>query len=352
MSRQSVWSVASTITVGLDLGDRFSRYSEMDFATGVIAEGRLRTTAEALQRQFANREPLRIVMEVGTHSPWVSRLLEQLGHQVIVANARRVRLIYANDTKNDKVDAESLARVGRLDPKLLYPIRHRGEAAQIDLARLRARDSLVRARAQLVNHVRGAVKALGSRLPPTSTPAFARKVAPHIPDNLRPALQPLLEMIETLSQQIRAAERELESLARERYPETERLRQVAGVGAITSLCYLLTLEDPARFKNARSVGAYLGLTTRQRDSGASQPQLRITKRGDAMLRRLLVGSAQYILGPFGPDCDLRRWGLRLAERGGKNAKKRAVVAVARKLAALLYTLWISGADYQPLRRAA
>ncbi len=345
-------TVASTITVGLDLGDRFSRYSEMDCESGVMAEGRLRTTPKALLHQFANRKPLRIVMEVGTHSPWVSRLLQRWGHEVLVANARRVRLIYANDSKNDRVDAETLARVGRLDPKLLYPIRHRGEAAQVDLARLRARDNLVRARTQLINHVRGAVKTLGARLPSTSTPAFARKVAPHIPEKLRPALQPLLAMIETLSQQIGAAERELETLARERYPETDRLRQVAGVGALTALCFVLTLEDPARFNNARSVGAYLGLTTRQRESGASQPQLRITKRGDAMLRRLLVGSAQYILGPFGPDCDLKRWGLRLAERGGKNAKKRAVVAVARKLAALLYTLWVSGADYQPLRRAA
>ena len=176
-------TVAPTITVGLDLGDRFSRYSEMDCETGVIAEGRLRTTREAMQRQFANREPLRIVMEVGTHSPWVSRLLQQWGHEVLVANARRVRLIYANDSKNDKVDAETLARLGRLDPKLLSPIRHRGEVAQVDLARLRARDSLVRARTQLVNHVRGAVKALGARLPSTSTPAFARKVAPHIPDS-------------------------------------------------------------------------------------------------------------------------------------------------------------------------
>ncbi len=352
MSHTTATSCASTITVGLDLGDRFSRHCEMDFQSGVIAEGRLRTTAEALQRQFAGRESLRIVIEVGTHSPWVSRLLENLGHEVLIANARRVRLIYANDSKSDKVDAETLARVGRLDPKLLAPIRHRGEAAQADLARLRARDCLVRARTQLVNHVRGAVKSLGGRLPPTSTPAFPRKVEPHIPASLRPALQPLLEMIASLNQQIRAADRALEALARQRYPETERLRQVSGIGAITSLCYVLTLEDPARFKNGRSVGAYLGLRPRQRDSGAQSPQLRITKRGDAMLRRLLVGSAQYILGPFGPDCDLRRWGLRLAERGGKNAKKRAVVAVARKLAALLYTLWLTGADYEPLRQAA
>ncbi len=352
MSSQSTTSTRSTITVGLDLGDRFSRYSEMDLETGVIAEGRLRTTPEAVRRQFAGREPLRIVMEVGTHSPWVSRLLENLGHEVLVANARRVRLIYANDSKTDRVDAETLARIGRLDPKLLSPIRHRGETAQADLARLRARDCLVRARTQLVNHVRGAVKALGGRLPSSSTPAFVRRAVPHIPEALQPALQPLLDMIETLSRQIRAADRELEALAQERYPETVRLRQVAGVGVITALCYLLTLEDPTRFKNGRSVGAYLGLRPRQRDSGAQSPQLRITKRGDVMLRRLLVGSAQYILGPFGPDCDLKRWGLRLAERGGKNAKKRAVVAVARKLAALLYALWVRDAKYEPLRQAA
>jgi transposase len=352
MSHQTVCSTASTITVGLDLGDRFCQFCELDSETGVIAEGRLRTTAEALRHQFSGRKTLRIVMEVGTHSPWVSRLLEESGHEVLVANARRVRLIYANDSKTDKVDAETLARVGRLDPTLLAPIRHRGQAAQADLARIRARDCLVRARTQLVNHVRGAVKSIGSRLPAASTPAFVRKATPQIPESLRPALQPLLDIIDILSHQIRAADRELEALARERYPEAERLRQVAGVGVITALCYILTLEDPGRFKNGRSVGAYLGLRPRQHDSGAHSPQLRITKRGDAMLRRLLVGSAQYILGPFGPDCDLRHWGLRLAERGGKNAKKRAVVAVARKLAALLYTLWVTGADYEPLRHAA
>jgi len=115
---------------------------------------------------------------------------------------------------------------------------------------------------------------------------------------------------------------------------------------------VLTLEDPGRFRQSRAVGPYLGLCPRRDQSGGRDAQLRITKRGDAMLRRLLVSGAQYILGPFGPDTDLRRWGLRLAARGGKNAKKRAVVAVARKLATLLHRLWVSGATYQPLRAAA
>lgn len=338
-----------TITTGLDVGDRFSRYYELDRAGDVLAEGRMRTTADALGRHFANCERARVVLEVGTHSPWISRLLEELGHEVIVANARRVRLIYANDSKSDKVDAEVLARVGRMDVRLLHPIRHRGPQAQTDLALLRARECLVRARTQLINHVRGATKSVGARISSCSTPAFARRAQAEIPDMLRPALEPLIELIDVLTQQIRCADREIERHCDERYPETRRLRQIKGVGPITSLCYVLTLEDPARFKSGRSVGAYLGLKPRQRDSGDRTPQLRITKRGDAMLRRLLVNAAQYVLGPFGPDCDLRRWGLALAERGGANAKKRAVVAVARKLAQVLYALWVRDADYEPFR---
>jgi len=321
----------------------------LDADSGVIEEGRFRTTPTTLRRVFADREPMRVVIEVGTHSPWVSRLLESCGHDVLVANARKVRLIYANDSKNDQIDAETLARVGRLDPQLLSPIRHRGAEAQADLAAIRSRDCLVRARTQLINHVRGAVKAVGGRLPSSSAPAFPHKVTEHIPAELRAALDPLLQTIDTLNCEIRAADRRIAQLAAECYPETERMKQVAGIGVITSLCYVLTLEDPTRFDNSRAVGAYLGMRPRRRDSGGSSPQLRITKSGDAMLRRLLVSSAQYILGPFGPDCDLRRWGLKLAQRGGKNAKKRAVVAVARKLACMLHSMWINNTDYEPFR---
>jgi len=340
---------SAKITVGLDLGDRYSQFSMLDAHSGVIEEGRFRTTPTSLRRVFADRAPMRIVVEVGTHSPWVSRLLESCGHEVLVANARKVRLIYANDNKNDQVDAETLARVGRLDSQLLCPIRHRGVTTQVDLAAIRSRDCLVRARTQLINHVRGAVKAVGGRLPSSSAPAFPHKVAEHIPAELGTALSPLLKTIDTVSREIRAADRRIEQLVAERYPETERMKQVAGVGVITSACYVLTLEDPTRFDNSRAVGAYLGLRPRRRDSGGSSPQLRITKSGDAMLRRFLVNSAHYILGPFGPDCDLRRWGLKLAQRGGKNAKKRAVVAVARKLACMLHSMWINSTDYEPFR---
>jgi transposase len=266
---------------------------------------------------------------------------------VIVANARKLRLISENENKDDAVDAELLARVGRVDPKLLYPIQHRGAEVQADLAVVRAREALVKARGQLINHLRGAVKSVGSRLPKCSTASFHRRVEVEIPAELEVALRPLLEMIEEMSGQIRAYEEEVERLCHQKYPETELLRQVGGVGPLTSLCYVLTLEDPHRFAQSRSVGSFLGLRPGKDQSGQQDPELRITKTGNPQLRRLLVQSAQQILGPFGADCDLRRWGLQLAGRGRKNAKKRAVVAVARKLAVLLHRLWIHGEVYEP-----
>jgi len=340
-----------SITVGLDLGDRSSHCCVVDAAGSVVETGRVRTTPEALRRLFGAHPPGRVVVEVGTHSPWVSRLLAACGHEVLVANPRKLRLIYASGTKTDRLDAEALARVGRLDPQLLAPIQHRGIAAQTDLALLRSRDCLVRARTQLINHVRGTVKAQGSRLPSSSAPAFPQKVAAYLPEPLRLPLQPLLATIDHLTREIRAADARIEQVAAERYPETARLRHVAGIGPITSLCFVLTLEDPTRFPTSRAVGAYLGLRPKQRDSGARAPQLRISKCGDVMVRRLLVSAAQYIVGPLGPDCDLQRWGRTLAARGGKNAKKRAVVAVARKLACLLHCLWLHGTPYEPFRAA-
>jgi transposase len=257
-------------------------------------------------------------------------------------------LIAENDSKSDSVDAELLARLARIDPGLLKPIVHRGEQAQRDRILIQARDGFVRARTQLVNQVRGFSKSLGTRLSSCSTVTFTKKVRASEGEDLFPGLSTMLGMIDSLSEQIRGMDREIEKLSKERYPETQLLRQVPGVGPLTALCFVLTIEDPGRFAKSRSVGAYLGLRPRQRDSGEYHSQLRITKAGDRLLRRLLVTSAHYVLGPFGPDTDLRRVGLRLAERGGKAAKKRAVVAIARRLAVLLHRLWVTGEDYVPL----
>lgn len=339
------------VTVGLDLGDRYCQVCVLDEAGEVTEEGRVLTKPEALRRRFSGSDPARIVLECGTHSPWISRLLSECGHDVIVANPRKLRLIYQNDSKSDRVDALYLARVGRLDPALLAPLAHRGAETQADLALLRSRNALVRARTRLVSHVRGTCKSLGFRLPACSSDAFARTAAPRVPEELTPALSPVVAVIAQLSEEIRALDQKIEDMAKERYPETALLSQVPGVGTLTATVYVLTVEDPARFPKSRAVGSYLGLRPRQADSGTLSPQLRITKAGDEHLRWLLVGAAHYILGPFGPDSDLRRWGLNLAAQGGKRGKKRAVVAVARKLSVLLLRLWVTGEVYEPLRNA-
>jgi transposase len=337
------------MTAGLDLGDKYSYLCLVDQHSGeVIEEGRLRTSPEAFRRRFVSEQPMRIAIEAGTHSPWASRLLEECGHEVLVANARKLRLIYANKRKTDEIDAENLARLARLDPKLLYPLKHRGEESQAHMALIRSREALVGTRTQLVNHVRGTVKSFGHRLPKCPARSFHKNAPEHIPEALQPALGPILEQIGSLTERIRDYERRLETIAKDRYPETELLRQVEGIGPLTALTFVLTVEDPYRFEKSRSVGAYLGLVPSTDRSGDRDPQKRISKEGDEMLRRLLVSSAHYILGPFGSDSDLRRHGEKIASRGAKNAKKRAAVAVARKLSVLLHRLWVSGEVYDPL----
>src|ERR671912_1227198 len=278
-------------------------------------------------------------------------VVEECGHEVLVANARKLRLIYANKRKTDEIDAENLARLARVDPKLLYPLKHRSEDSQAHMTIIRSRQALVSARTQLVNHVRGAVKSFGARLPKCPARSFHKRAPEHIPEALRPAIEPILEQIASLTERIRQYDRQLETVCEEHYPETELLRQVEGIGPLTALTFVLTVEDPYRFEKSRSVGAYLGLVPARDQSGDRDPQKRISKEGDEMLRKLLVGSSHYILGPFGSDSDLRRHGEKIASRGGKNAKKRAAVAVARKLAVLLHSLWMSGEIYEPLRNA-
>jgi len=253
--------------------------------------------------------------------------------------------------KNDREDALLLARLARLDPRLLRPVQHRGEQAQADLARLKSRRLMLQTRTRLINSVRGMVKTTGLRLPKCSADSFAGQALPHLPRELVPALAPLIETIGELTQKLKTMKQELERIAEERYPETQLLRQVTGVGLICSLTYVLTLEEPARFVHSRQVGAYLGLVARQRQSGEQQPQLHITKAGDVVLRSALVQSAQYILGRYGPDSDLRRWGLKLAGEGNKARRKKAVIAVARKLSVLLHHLWSTAEVYEPLRQA-
>ena len=291
------------------------------------------------------------MIEGGTHSAWVEELLVELGHEVIVANPRQLRLIFESDSKSDGFDAEQLARLGRVDRRLLHPIQHRRRATRVDLAKARSRDALVAMRTALINHVRGTLKSFGGRLGSHKAETFHAWARERLPEALRVALEPVLATLQSLQVQIRVLDAELARLARDIYPQTTVLRQVDRVGLHTALRFVLTVEDPDRIRRSRDVAGYFGLRPRRRQSGDRDPELRITKAGDGEMRRLLVQCAQQILGPFGKDSDLRRWGLALAARGGKAAKKKAVIAVARKLAVLLLALWRTGEIYEPLRNA-
>lgn len=342
----------TTLTIGLDLGDKKHVFHILDAQGEALQEGAFAATRAGLEAMFAERAPATVAMEAGAQSAWISRALEEWGHTVLVGNSRKLRMIYASDQKCDGRDAEMLARIARFDPQLLSPIRHRGARAQSHLALLKARDALVRTRSTLINHCRGTVKAFGSRLRVCSSDCFTRKVREDVPTELLPALEPVLDTIEILCDKIKKMDQDVENLCEEQYAETNNLRTIKGVGPITALAFILTLEEPERFAKSRAVPVFLGLVPRRDQSGEVDKQLRITKAGNKYLRRLLISCAHYILGPFGEDCDLRRWGVKLSERGGKNAKKRATVAVARKLAVLLHRLWADGEAYDPLRQSA
>jgi len=346
--RDAVRPNLDRLTVGVDLGDQWSNYCILGLGGETLREGQFRTRRQEVGEFFQGLAISRVVIEVGTHSAWAREVIAGLGHEVLVANAQRMEGKKRRRRKNDRIDAAKLARLGRVDPKSLYPIQHRSTEVREDLLVIRVRDSLVESRTKLISTVRGMVKTMGARVQGCSSVSFSGKAADQIPAEVRETLEPLLRLIQTLSEEIKSYEKRIEKLGSEKYMDTKLLRQVNGVGPVTSLAYVLTLETPQRFKRSRDVGPYLGLVPQQEDSGDSQPQLGISKAGDRMLRKLLVGSAHYILGPFGPDTDLRRFGMKLCQRGGKNAKKRASVAVARKLAVLLHRLWSSGEVYEPL----
>jgi transposase len=342
-----VRSLESGSTIGVDLGDIWSHYCTLDRNGNVVDAGRFRTTPSSIEKHFSNMEAVRIAMEAGTHSIWVSEQLQQLGHEVIVANVRELRAISHSDRKSDKVDAEKLARYARLDPQILRPIAHRTVEQQQTLTMIRARDVLVRLRTAAVNAVRGLTKPCGYRLPASSTVGFAKRSLATMPAGLAQALGPVVQEIAELSRKIKAYDKAIKQLTTTAYPESQALTRVVGVGELTALTFVLTLGTKERFRKSRDVGCYLGLRPKRSQSGASDPQLGITKAGNDYLRHLLVECANHVLGPRARDSALRRWGLNLAAHGGAHAHRRAVVAVARKLAVLLHRIWVTQEPYAP-----
>lgn len=351
-TRMSPKTTKQATIIGVDVGDRETKFAILSPGVDTVEFGTIATSPESFERAFSRFSCATITLEVGAHSRWASELLSKLGHLVYVANPRQLKLIYGSVDKDDKLDAERLARLTRVDSTLLHPVTHRSNAMQADLEVLKSRRILVEVRTKIINHIRGVLKSFGFSLKKCSTKTFHKALGEALPPDLKPAFEPMLEALESVTLQISELDKTIHQLCKEDYEkESSLLQQVNGVGPIVALNFILTLGNPNRFHKSRSVGAYLGLRPRRSESGDSSPELRITKAGDKQLRTLLIQSAHYILGPLGKDCDLKRWGLRKAE-GGRRAKKRAITATARKLAVLLHRLWMTGEVYQPLRQSS
>ena len=331
-------------TIGVDLGDKMSHYAILNEEGEVIEEGSFRNNAESIAKHFAKQGHSRVALEVGTQSAWIAREFKKLGHEVIVANARELKWITSSDTKNDRNDAVKLARLARADRNLLAPVEHRTAEQQAELAVIRARDALVKSRALLVNTARSLAKGFGLRLPATITHTFGARALAGLPEHLHVAMQPLLEQIDALGVKMRDYDQRIAAVAA-KHPEVERLASVPGVGTLTATAFVLTLGRRERFAHSRDVGSFLGLRPQQRQSGERDPQLGISKSGDKYLRKLLVQCAHHILGHWGKDSALRQWGLSKGNDG--SSKKRAVIAVARKLAVLLHRMWTTGEIFKP-----
>lgn len=341
--------------IGLDLGDKKHQVCVTDKRGKILGEFSIPNTRKHLERLVEKYPKALIAMEVGTHSTWISRLLTDKGASVITANARKLRAIYTNDRKSDLLDARMLAKLVRIDPSLLHPVKHVSEQSQKDMLPIKMRDSLVRQRVNILVAIRGTVKSLGLRIPSSSTKAFTKAARAFLQKHpgILDCMEPNLRALDEITASIRDLDKRIEQMAQERYPVVDKFRQIGGIGPITSICFALVIESPERFScDPRSVGAYLGLVPRRDQSGDSDKQLPISKAGNTYLRSLLVQSAQYIMGAFGEDCDLRRYGLKLASRGGKAAKKKAVIAVARKLSVLMLVLWQRDSDYDRFRNVA
>ncbi len=332
----------------IDLGDKLSEVCILDEEGEVLLRQRIPTSCVALEKLLGGLPPMRIALETGGQTNWVRRRLAAMGHEALVANAKRLKLIWDTHSKDDRRDALFLATIALRWPELLHAVKPRSLESEHNRAMLRSRACLVDGRVKLMNNVRGVLKSLGVRLPKPGIEAFVRRVLEKIPAELREQLEPMLRVIEQMSAQIRVYDKQVLELSHERYREqTKRLLSVRGVGPLTALTFVLELDgDVARLSNSRAAGAVVGLRPSRKESGESKPELGITKTGNRMLRRYLVQCAHYVLGRNGLDCALKRWGLKLAGTS-KRGKKRAAVAVARKLAVLLHTLWRTDEDFDP-----
>ena len=331
-------------TIGVDLGDKMSRYAILNEQGEVIEEASFRNTTESIAKHFTKQAPSRVAMEVGTQSAWIAREFQKLGHEVIVANSRELKWITSSDTKNDRNDAVKLARLARADRNLLSEVEHRTAEQQADLAVIRARDALVKARTLLVNSARSLAKGFGLRLPSSITPTFGARALAGLAEHSAWGDEGIAGTDRRAGCEDSRLRSECQEVAA-KYPVAVQLARVPSVGTLTAVTYVLTLGRRERFAHSRDAGSFLGLRPQQKQSGERDPHLGISKSGDKYLRKLLVQCAHQLLGHWGKDSALRQWGLSKGTTGA--GKKRAVIAVARKLAVLLHRLWTTGESFKP-----
>lgn len=321
----------------------------LDGAGEVTEEGTVAMARPAMTKFFAEQASSRVVLEASGSSRWTAQLALAAGHEVIIGNPRKLRHITRSYTKSDRNDAYKLADLGQVRPRLLSPVGLRLDKSHCGRMRQRVRTQLIEIRTSLIHLVRGCARSSGHALPKCSTPSFTRMCAKHQPEGYKQILGPALAQPAALQEQIVAVDKETARLGEDVFPEAAIMRQVVGVGPVLSLAFVCAVDEPTDFAESRSVGAYFGLAPKSKQSGDRSPQPRISTQGDPEVRRLLVSAATYILGPFGPDCDLRRYGERIRASGSQGARAKARIAVARKLAVLLHRLWMTGEVYEPLR---
>lgn len=340
----------SEFRVGVDVGDRSCSWAGMDMATGEVREGLMATTREGLEEVFGGARRCVVVLEAGTHSPWLARALNGLGHRAVVTEANVLNAGGRRRRKNDRKDARLLLEVARdVGRPRVKELWQRPQQYQEDLSLMRMRDAMVRSRSLLANAVRGAVKVHGERIEDHSVESLPKCARKELSPRMQALVEPVLGQIEQLTATVNTYDAQVAAYLARR-PESASLLQVHSVGAVTVGTYMAVIGEPHRFKRSRDVPSYLGLVPGEHQSGDANPQQRITKAGDALLRRLLVQCAHFIMSSRGQDSDLRRWALKLAGDGTNKArKKKAVIALARKLATLLHRLWVSGETYIPLR---
>jgi len=347
--KQEGTAMKEHITIGMDMGDKNHK------AVALGGDGResrreeVANTREAMAAFLGGFPGATLAIETGTHCRWVCALASGMGLKVLVANARKVALITRNSRKSDWNDAAMLADIAYAKPSLLRPVSLRGAADQRLMRLAKGRDALVRCRTAIVNQVRGFCKAEGVRLRACSPEAFP-SLRGDIPEEAADVSAHLLATIKFLNGKIKRYDRILEkALGRLRGEDADIVTQIPGVGTVTAAVFLAAIGDAGSFGgDARAAGPFLGLVPKSGQSGDKDPQLRISKEGNSLARRTLVNSASHIMGPFGKDSDLRRHGMRIAARGGKNAKKRARVAVARRLAVTMLAMLRDRSDYRPI----